>query len=186
MAQTLSTEQPPVEGLWSYRLGSGRPLLYLPSLWPGKWQASAAPSRNRQLDWTPRPNLSQLCPDNWVPERPAASQWISVRYLTCPVTRTDWDWAGPSRTQREPTDLPDNAEVAGSIPASPTSNSPGGLRNLPADSPQRLAESLRVHRRCIIGFLSRFQVHHQAAHDGLNTSPIRSAVSLSAGSVPWV
>jgi hypothetical protein len=65
------------------------------------------------------PTLSQLCPNNGVPERPAESQWIRLRSSTRTVTRTDWDWAGPSETQREPADLSDNAEVAGSIPASP-------------------------------------------------------------------
>jgi hypothetical protein len=63
---------------------------------------------------------SQLCPNNWVPERPAPSRSISCRSFGRTVTRTDRDWVGSVGTQHESPDLPDNAEVAGSIPASPT------------------------------------------------------------------
>ena len=59
---------------------------------------------------------------------PTSSQQLSPRASHCvspPKTsdtdeQQDRDPAGLSGTEREPGDLPDNAEVAGSIPASPT------------------------------------------------------------------
>ena len=66
-----------------------------------------------------QPVSQQLGPGS-VPLRPS---WFSeLARRPARLTRTDWDWVGThlGRDGISP-DLPDNAEVAGSIPASPTS-----------------------------------------------------------------
>ena len=61
----------------------------------------------------PRRDLSQPCPDNWLPLRPAESRWFSEHALADRLTRTEWDGSTPIGMRRDPSDLPDNAEVAG-------------------------------------------------------------------------
>jgi hypothetical protein len=65
-------------------------------------------------------NLSQLCPNNGVPARPAGSQCVSPSKSREADEQRNRHAAGRIGTQRDLPDLPDNAEVAGSIPASPT------------------------------------------------------------------
>jgi hypothetical protein len=64
-----------------------------------------------------------MYPNNWVFVRLAQFRsvpWPRCRHL---ATRTDWDRERRVGTEGESSHLPDNAEVAGSIPASPTNES---------------------------------------------------------------
>ncbi len=64
-------------------------------------------------------DLSQLHPDNWVPARPAESRSVSPSKLREADEQASWHSAGRIGTERDFPERPDNAEVAGSIPASP-------------------------------------------------------------------
>ncbi len=65
-------------------------------------------------------NPSQLHPNNWVPACPGGSQCVSPSKSREANEQRNRYAAGRLGMQRDLPDLPDNAEVAGSIPASPT------------------------------------------------------------------
>jgi hypothetical protein len=69
-------------------------------------------------------NLSQLCPNNWVPARPVGSRYVSRSQSGGTREQRKWHRVGRTGNQWDYLDLPDNAEVAGSIPASPTRELP--------------------------------------------------------------
>jgi hypothetical protein len=67
--------------------------------------------------WRSRPNFH---PNNCLPVHPAVSTSVSDPIGSQSIDRGNRDSAGRAGIQRHRPFLPDNAEVAGSIPASPT------------------------------------------------------------------
>jgi hypothetical protein len=54
--------------------------------------------------------LSKLCPNNWLPFRPAESRLFSEHSLAGHLTRTEWYWSGRGGRRRKANQahLPDN------------------------------------------------------------------------------
>ena len=70
-----------------------------------------------------QPSLSQLCPNNWVPARPAESRSVSGTRARGSLTGTERDSTGLIGTEWETVDPPRNAQVDGSSPTSGSSSS---------------------------------------------------------------
>jgi hypothetical protein len=107
-------------------------------------------------------HLSQLCPNSWVPGRPAQSHCVLLPKPSDSGEQRNRDPTGRVRTERDSDDLSDNAEVAGSIPASPTPDKdfPGrsgsrrvccGVRALWSDTSTSAPEQQREIRSASLG-----------------------------------
>jgi hypothetical protein len=92
----------------------GRPSAALDCVAPAINERVAGKLRSLLLAQHP----SQLCPNNWVPPRPAESRTVPWPQVSGRVTRTDWDRARQGAMERESVDLPRNAQVVGSSPTS--------------------------------------------------------------------
>jgi hypothetical protein len=68
------------------------------------------------------PVASQLCPNHWVPARPARSHLVPGDWFVRSLTWTERDGTGLSGTSQDSVEPPRNAQVVGS---SPTSGSEG-------------------------------------------------------------
>jgi hypothetical protein len=99
------------------RNSTSTPVLGLGALLGELWQVHCC---TRGYFAGKKANLPQLCPNNWVSERPMASRCVSPSRSRDAEEQRNRFGTGHAGTQQDLPDLPDNAEVASSILASPT------------------------------------------------------------------